>query len=160
MNKKGFTLIELIATLVILGIVVGITIISVSGIFKTAKEKSEGVFISTIKDAIEMYLSSDAKKNLTFSNTCPSRLNKSYKTGVLVYETKVTMKDVISTGSLTQKDFVNPADEKNICNPVEDIPVTIYRDEDYVYYYSVDKDSFGCLTEDDVISNLPEGYSC
>ena len=43
MNKKGFTLVELLATIVILGIVVGITMYSVNGGFKSAKEKTENV---------------------------------------------------------------------------------------------------------------------
>ena len=62
MNRKGFTLVELLATLVILGIIVGIVIISVSGSLGGAKEKTEEVFVDTIKDAMDVYLDSDAKE--------------------------------------------------------------------------------------------------
>lgn len=160
MNKKGFTLVELIATLVLLGIVAGITIVSVSGIFKTAKEKSEDVFVDTIRDSIEMFMSSEDSKKLNFiDGLCPS-INKSYKSGIKVYKSTVEMSKIISNGSLTQDNFVNPANEGQPCNSVDEINVNIYRDEDFVYYYSVDKRQFGCLINDGVISNLPEGYSC
>ena len=45
MNRKGFTLVELLATLVILGIVVGLGIVISGNVFGGAKEKTEGVFI-------------------------------------------------------------------------------------------------------------------
>ena len=56
MNKKGFTLVELLATLVILAIVMGIVL--ASGIFnlENAKGKTEDVFIDSIKDAMKIYL--------------------------------------------------------------------------------------------------------
>jgi hypothetical protein len=45
------------------------------------------------------------------------------------------------------------------------IVVTVYRDSDYVYYYSVNKADFNCLKNiggeyKSVISNLPEGFAC
>lgn len=159
MNKKGFTLVELIATILILGLVVGITVYSMSSIFGHTKNKTEEVFVATIKDALEIYLASDAKK-LYFDRICSNTLDKSYKTGVKVYWTTISMRDVINTGSLTDKDFVNPASDYECVSP-DEVNLHVYKDEDHVYYYSVNKVDFECLNDDEgMFENLPEGFSC
>ena len=68
MNKKGFTLVELIASLVILGVILSITIVGASNIFSSAKNKTEDVFVDTIRDAMDMYLTSYNVKELDFDN--------------------------------------------------------------------------------------------
>ena len=161
MNKKGFTLVELIATLVVLGIVASITVVSISSIFGSTKEKTEDVFVETIKDALDMYLASNAKEIKDWTE-CENTLDKSYKTKVKVYKTSVNMGKVIATGVLTEDDFYNPATDSKC--PAEgsfdklgDISVLVYKDEDHVYYYSVNKVDFGCLNDEaGVISNLPK----
>ena len=163
MNKKGFTLVELLATFAVLGIVITITIVSMGDIFKNTKAKTEDAFVDTIEDAIEMYLSSDAK-NLNFSNVCTKKLNKSFGDRN-VYSKTITFNNIINSSykPIKEDEFINPADENAICN--KNAVITIYRDEDYVYYYSVNKSSFTCLKNSGVITNLPvlengESYKC
>lgn len=163
MNNKGFTLVELLATLVILSIVVGITVASVIGFFNNAKEGTEDVFVGTIKDAMDMYLSSDAK-NLSFSTVCSNKVSKIHGE-VTVYKTVISFQKVIDSKykPITQNDLVNPANNDVLCENASNILVHIYRDDDYVYYYSINKEDFNCLNvggSDLVISNLPEGYVC
>ncbi len=163
MNKKGFTLVELLATLVILGIIMGIVLISTTSGFGKAKEKSEDVFIKTIEDALNIYLDSDAK-NLSFSRQCTNGINKSHNANVKVYKTTVTFNDVINSTykPITAKEMHNPAnkgvDGKYNCKT--NVSVNIYRDEDFIYYYAVDKSGFGCLNSTGTITNLPTGYGC
>lgn len=166
MNRKGFTLVELIATLVVLGLVMSVVLISVNGGFSNAKEKTEDVFVDTIKDAMDMYLSSDAKK-LNFELTSCT-LDKTYGT-VNVYKATITFDEVINSEykPITQKDLVNPANKDVVCSDASDIDINIYKDDDYVYYYSIDKSEFGCLLNTNVdngqslvISNLPKGFDC
>lgn len=156
MNSKGFTLIELLATLVVLGIIMGIVLISSIGIFGNAKDETEDIFISTIEDAMNIYLDSDAK-SLTYSNSVCT-INKTHKTGVNVYKAnEITIKDVIDSKyhPLTESDLVNPANKEVKCNI--NATISIYRDDDFIYYYKIDKDGLGCLNNDGFISNLPEG---
>lgn len=55
MNRKGFTLVELLATLTILGIIIAIGGISISAIMNNAKEKQFELLVSNIKSAVENY---------------------------------------------------------------------------------------------------------
>lgn len=162
MNKKGFTLVELLATLVILGIVVGLTVVGINVNIRKTKEKTEEVFIGTIKDAIKMYLNDprDNDKNRLSFNDEVCTIDKTLKTGVKVYGTgsNVTISTVINStySPLLESDLVNPNNEGVEC--YFDAPVKIYRDEDYVYYYKLKKEDLDCLTMnlDGYITNLPD----
>ena len=168
MNNRGFTLVELLATLVVLSIVVGITVSVMNGNFGSTKEKTEEVFVETIRDALDVYLSSDAK-GLVFSNDVVDghdcKIIK--KHGIInVERTAISFNNVINSKfkPLDESDLVNPANEDVSCNV--NAVINVYRDEDYVYYYSFKKSDLGCLLNNssngysDVISNLPEGYDC
>ena len=77
--------------------------------------------------------------------------------------------DIINSSyhPISERDFVNPGNEDIVCN--KNAAITIYRDDDYIYYYSINKSSLNCLKNignidgkvySTVISNLPEGFSC
>ena len=55
-NKKGFTLIELIVVIAILGILAAIAIPRIGGFTDSAKEQADKVMASTIKNATAMAL--------------------------------------------------------------------------------------------------------
>lgn len=173
MNSKGFTLVELLATVVLLAIIMGIVLVSTTGGFKKTKEDTEKLFIDTIEDAMDIYLDSDAK-NLSYKyEGCT--IDKTHKIGVKLYKAykfsdegekiNITFNDVINSTyhPLTESDLVNPANDKK-CNATATI--SIYRDEDFVYYYKIDKSEFKydeenkCLTSSGFISNLPDSVRC
>ena len=160
MNKKGFTVVELIATLVVLGVVVGITVVSIGGIFGSAKKKSEKAFVETIKDAMEMYLNSTQPQSynyVSYDNKCLDKTTGEVKLEVSVESVDFNMV-LITTKALAYDEFVNPAN-KDKDNYSCDIAakVNIYRDKDYVYYYSINKADLKCLNDDDgAITNLPD----
>ena len=160
MNKRGFTLVELLATLVVLAIIVGIVLISTTGSLGRTKQKTEEVFVKTLKDALDIYIDSDAK-SLNF-DTQVCTIDKTHKTGVKVYKTSsnLTFSDVINSNyhPISESDMHNPANKgtRNYeCKT--NGTLNIYRDEDYVYYYKIAKDTFGCLNDTGVITNLPSG---
>jgi type II secretory pathway pseudopilin PulG len=160
MNRKGFTLVELLGTFVILGIVIGITIVSVSNIFDSAKNKTEDVFVGTIRDALEIYLTSSNARRLSYSEKPGCVVTKTHG-NVKMYKATVNFDSVINSEykPITQADLVNPSNEDVPCSNASDIVVNVYRDADYVYYYSVDKAQFNCLIGTGNIDNLPSGYS-
>ena len=154
MNRRGFTLVELLATLVILGIVTSIVLIGINGGFNNAKDKTEDVFVKTVKDAMDIYLDSDAKK-LNFSKVEVCTLNKTHgKSKVYKSSDNITLNNIINSEfhPITQDDLVNPVNSSK-CD--KNTIVNIYRDEDYVYDYEIDGD-MGCLVNTKSISILPE----
>lgn len=160
MNKRGFTLIELLVTLIILSIVVSITVVSINVNYKKAKDKTEDIFINTIKDAINIYLESDGRK-LNFSTSSICTLNKTHGS-VKVYKAtnNLTFNNVINSdySPILKSELHNPANkdtDKYECN--SNGVLNIYRDDDYVYYYKISKSSFGCLNTSGDITNLPSG---
>lgn len=154
MNKKGFTLVELLAVIILLGLVFSFAVVSIKKIFDNTKEKSEDVFVETIKDALDVYLATDAKE-LLFNSKCGNTLDKSYEEDIEVFWTTIKMDDVIgsSMSPIKNSDLRNPANKKK-CD--DDISIYIYKDAEHVYYYSVNKVDFDCLLDDEgIISNLP-----
>ena len=55
LNNKGFTLVELLATIAILALVMGIATFSITVILNKSKEKNYQLLITSIKDAAETY---------------------------------------------------------------------------------------------------------
>lgn len=159
MNRRGFTLVELLATLVILSIVVGITIVFMNNSFKEAKDKTENLFVKTLSDGISVYLDDSELKKSEFVDTgCYVNKTRGGRR-VKLYGVNKTMEDVINSTykPLSQSDLVNPSNEDVSCGLAKDIGLTIYRDEDFVYYYKIDRKMIGCLNnQEGYISNLPE----
>lgn len=159
MNEKGFTLVELLATLVILGIVVGITIVGININYRETKQKTEEIFVSTLEDALKIYLDSNAK-SLTFGANSVCDLHKTHGIVKLYRAVDIlTFNSVIGSdySPILASDMVNPAnkdDENYQCNV--DASVSIYRDSDYVYYYKVSRNGLTCLNNKvGYITNLP-----
>lgn len=157
MNKKGFTLVELLATIIILSLIAGIAIVTLVSSFKKAKEDTENVFIRNLEDAIEIYLdsivSNDQKTSFdTTSSIC--KISKRFGDSSVHPAT-----NTIKLSSLTNNpysplgEFVNPANESN-CNT--NATIRIYRDSEYVYYYFIEKQNLDCLLDKTgYITNLP-----
>ena len=114
MNRKGFTLIELLAVIVILGIILVIAAPNISNAYKNSKLKSEEIFIDRLSDTIDTYitLNSDDLSFSTSSSAQKSENNDVYD--VKVYSSTIQINDIITSGIISEKDFVNPGN-KNFC---------------------------------------------
>ena len=105
LNKKGFTLVELIATIVVLALVVSISAYAITNIINSAKEKNYELLIKNIKDASETYY-----QECKYSNN----------SGITCDDT-VKLQDLVNYGYLkgngtgyNKMVIVNPKDNKNI----------------------------------------------
>ena len=95
MNKKGFTLVELLAVIVILSIILVIAVPSVNRYIKQSKEKAYNTQISTIIEAAQAYASAN-------SGLLPRKEE---------FVVKITLGQLKSSG-LIKEEVKNPNDDK------------------------------------------------
>lgn len=95
LNRKGFTLVELLATIAILAIVMGIATFSITAIIKNSKEKNYQLLITNIEDAAETYY-----QECKYSNNTGITCNKNNTDGSL----KTTLGELLTYGYLKGND--------------------------------------------------------
>ena len=62
MNKKGFTLVELVATIALLGIIAIISFVSINGVINQSKVDNCKSLVGNIKSAAKEYVSDNRYK--------------------------------------------------------------------------------------------------
>lgn len=145
-NRKGFTLIELIAVIVILSIILIVVTPNLIETYKESKLKSEGLFIKQLTKSVESYVSlngsnleytyfAEAKKSLEVEN-------RNYT--VEVSKSEITIQDIIDSNIIEENEYRNPGNKDKKCD--KEAEIEVYRDSDYVYCFKIKKDSFDCLT--------------
>lgn len=115
MDNKGFTLIELIVTIVVLALITSIGTYSITQILKGAKDKDYELLITNIKSGAELYYQ-ECKYAYTGSITCPTAKNVN---GIDYYET--TLSNLVKYGFVEANNtdnatLVNTKDNKSIMN--------------------------------------------
>ncbi len=96
-NKKGFTLVELLAVIVLLGLIVGISFPMITGIITNSKARTTEISISSIKKSAALYVKENAN-NVTWIDTVEKEQNFQY--------TCVSLNELITNGTL-KKDAVD-----------------------------------------------------
>lgn len=149
LNNKGFTLVEVIAVVAILGIIVAIVIPSVFGYFDTSKNSSEEIFMGEMKKIIESYVALEGR-NISFDTTngkivekCDPLAGDDACVNVEVYKntSRVTLNDLVNEGLVKENDIINPKNEKKCSLDTE---IIVYRDDDYVYCFET---KFDCVED-------------
>lgn len=110
MNNKGFTLVELIATIVLLAIIMGIGAYSITAIIKTTEEKNYNLLIKEIKTSVELYYQECKYMN---DNNCDDQITLGYlvDNGYLQGNAEITIDNEIKDlGLVNTKDDVNIRD--------------------------------------------------
>ena len=139
LNKKGFTLIELIAVIVILSIILVFVVPNLLDTYKRSKLKTEKAFVDQLSKGIESYIT-------LYSN----RSDKpSYD--VNVYKVDIKVKDIIKNNIIEASEYRNPGNREATCS--QDAIIYIYRDSDFVYCFKMPP--MDCLTDD---FKSEEGY--
>lgn len=171
MNRKGFTLIEVLATIVIISILGVVAYGGVTNYIKTSKEKAEDKFLDEIKSEIDSYISLNSadfkmvgdKKSFekqVVSKGGTSKTNQAeVKKEAFFWQVKIggtgnlTFGDLINNLKMTDK-FQNPNTD-GICS--NNIEIEIYKDSDYVYYYCVNmKEAEGCPSSKNIDTRSDE----
>lgn len=91
LNKKGFTLVELLVVIVILGVIMSIAIPSITSSIERSKDKQKTQVIKLIESAGELYV--DRHKNT-------------------VKQGQITLDKLISDGLITKEEMKDPFNEK------------------------------------------------
>ena len=71
MNKKGFTLIELIAVIILLSLILVIAVPNLIDTYRQSKLKSEEMFLKQLTKSIESYVSLEAS-SFTYGESFPA----------------------------------------------------------------------------------------
>lgn len=145
MNRKGFTLIELIAVIVILGIILVVATPSISNAYKNSKLKSEEIFIKRLSNVIDSYVKLNNSEIGFASDGTAIKEEEGSTYTVDIYKGRTTIEEVIADRLISEEDYINPGNKEVMCSQSAEIEV--YKDSEYVYCYKVKKDSLGCLTD-------------
>ena len=172
MNNKGFTLVELLAVLVIIAVLGGIATYGVTRSLSISKEKTEDVFIKKLSDAIESYIELNSNNFKKVANSDVDFIKKKLTNEtitVTAYEVQPTegilsFSDIKNEGLVDKGNFTNPKSKKECFtddDTNDDTNIIVYKDSDYVYYYYVDLSNSDCdITEGKVINTLPKELIC
>lgn len=143
MNNKGFTLVELLATIIILGLITSIGTLAYTGYLKNTKEKTEEVFKKNISDYIDAFITSNT--NELTNDTLAGKSNNIY---IQKYNNhSITFQDIIDNNIITTNNLKNSANKKT-CS--ENTNITVYRDNNYVYCFAVELD---CVDSNNILTN-------
>ena len=175
MNNKGFTMIELLATIVIISVITGFATYGVINTIKTSRLKSEKVFVGKLEDAIQSYLSYYGKDLQKKESGLEGKITKCKRTSessecvnkeVNIRELESINFNKITTQNIrtiSKEDIINPKTKQNCLLEDKDPTIRIFKDEDFVYYYYVDLsgDNTSCdiTKENSITTNLPQNIT-
>lgn len=98
-KRKGFTLVELLVTIVLLGIIGGIVIYNMTNISKNTQDNDYDRFVAEVKSAASVY-----------ADMHPDAFNELYVSRAYIY---ITLGDLVSYGGLDE-DLKNPYTKEKI----------------------------------------------
>ena len=154
LNKKGFTLIELIAVIVILSIILVFVVPNLLDTYKRSKLKTEKAFVDQLSKGIESYITlysnemSFSKVDGNFVKEITDNRSDKPSYDVDVYKADITVKYIIDKNIIESSEYINPGnrgDNTKKCKPETDT-ITVYRDSDFVYCFKMPP--MDCLTDD------------
>lgn len=158
MNNKGFTLVELLAVVVITGLVMGIATYGIVGTIQRSRDRNEEMFVEKIGEIVDEYIAFNGSsfavsgnsycvKNCSTNPIYAKKINANIGLNVLVQEKLVD-----------NNKFVNPVSKKRCLDGGKNPSIVMYRDDNYVYYYYVDlsgdKTSCNVSSKNDILSTM------
>lgn len=137
MNKKGFTLVELLSVIVLISLLLGIGIPGISKISENMKKRSLNTKIELIEQA-GVFWGQDNKAMLQANEYCSID-----DEGTISTCKKISIKELISEDYLDSETYndviyTNPRNNKNLAN-IEGCYVHVYKKNNRVYAYFGEK---------------------
>lgn len=165
MNRKGFTLVELLGVIVVLSIVLSIASAGVISIINNSKNRSEKIFVDKIKGLIDDYIA--IKGSSLQSDGTPQEFKKCQNSdcskSIEKEATKlqsIHLRDLVTESLIEENQLINPSNKKKCLENGKNPEIEIYKDTDYVYYYYVDlrdnNTSCEIKNENAIINTLPD----
>ena len=171
MDNKGFTLVEVLATIVILGVVMGIASYGVLNVIKTSKEKSEKIFLDKLGETIETYIKQN-KFNFEFEDSEAGSFTKCRmvkddgscfeedpeQVSFSKIKTPIKLKTIQDSNLINNNIIINPKNKLECISTEINPEIDIYRDEDMVYYYYVNMSNSACEVDENNknVTNIPQ----
>ena len=143
LNNRGFTLVEVLAVIVILGILSTILVFSVTGLLKKGEEDNYNSLRNSIISAAKIYMSDNRYDVLLDEDKCtddnPYRNVK--KVGVIEINSNLSVKVLVDNHLLSTNEIVNPKSKNQKLDLVNSYVYVKYNcnTRDYVY---------GCFDDD------------
>lgn len=153
LNKKGFTLIELIAVIVILSIILVFVVPNLLDTYKRSKLKTEKAFVDQLSKGIESYITLyNADLNFVADGKAKKIVEKKDKNNAVVtssydvdvYKVDIKVEDIIKNNIIEASEYRNPGNREDTCS--QDAIINVYRDSDFVYCFKMPP--MDCLTKD------------
>ena len=145
MNRKGFTLVEVLVVIVVLGIVLLIAGPTLLNVYEDSKIKSEEIFTKRLSQSIDGYIKLNSSDISFTSDGTANKTEEGTSYQVDIYKGTITVQNIINDNLLSIEDYINAGNKGVSCSTSAEIEV--YKDSDYVYCYKVEKDSLGCSTD-------------
>ena len=160
LNNKGFTLIEVLATLVILGVILAIAVPMGTNAYESSKNKTEKIFVDKLARLVDDYITLNVS-DFELDSTAIGEVKKcdlgdfdeeECKNPIPVYKVKTIVKfqDIIDEKLIVENEFINPKG-KTACD--KDQEIEIYQDKDKVNYFRF---KLACISFDNKDAN---GYA-
>ena len=146
MNRKGFTLVEVLAVVIIISIVLMIAGPSLIDLYKNSKLKSEALFTERLSKSIDSYIKLYSSEIIFDSNSNKEATKNGQEGVVTVYRGTITIEKIIDKKLILTDDFINPGNKEIECN--KNGVIEVYKDSDFVYCHKIKKDSLSCLTQE------------
>lgn len=146
MNRKGFTIVELMAVIVVLSLIMIISIPMISNAGKNTKLKTLDSKVSNIEKAAILYAQQTSNRSKFNTNCSNSGEMCDGISNCKCFDDIVTVGVIASFGFIEYDEgsrIVNPTNDKNTSADLNNCEITIYKKYGKIYAYYNDRDTEG-----------------